>query len=120
MDSLVIGYRAFMKFTRWYLRLATSAAAGFMAAMLFCLGGARLGGSRDEVTAVLLVVALPLWIVVSVISYKALKPRPENRDSGIPQLAKYPHCTHDPRGFARTQLATPTLFPRCPNRPFLS
>jgi hypothetical protein len=46
----------------------------------FCLGGTRLGGSHDGVTAVLIVLALPLWIVVSVISYKALKPKLENRE----------------------------------------
>jgi Na+/H+-dicarboxylate symporter len=81
IGSLAMGYRAFMKFIRWNLRLATSTTAGLMPAMLFCLGGARLGGSRDEVTAVLLVLALPLWIVVSVISYRILKPKPQNRES---------------------------------------
>jgi hypothetical protein len=80
MDGFVSVYRAFMKFTRWYGRFVTSAAAGLMAALLFCLGGARLGGSRDRVTGILFVLALLLWIVVSAISYKALKPRQENRE----------------------------------------
>jgi len=81
IDSLVIAYRAFMKFIRWYARLITSAVTGLMAAMLFLFGGARLAGSRDEVTAVLLVLALPIWIAVSVISHRILKPKPENRES---------------------------------------
>lgn len=75
-------YRAFMRFTRWYGRLVASVVAGLMASMALCLGGGRLAGSgsRDEVTAILLILAVPLWIVVSVISYKVLKPGPESRD----------------------------------------
>jgi hypothetical protein len=73
-------YRVFMKSTRWYGRLVTSAAAGFMAAMFFCLGGGKLLGASDRVMTVLIVLALPLWIVVSVFSYKALKPRLEDRE----------------------------------------
>jgi len=73
-------YRAFIKLTRWYGRLATSAAAGFIAAMFFCLGGGKLLRAGDGVMAVLIVLAVPLWIVVSVFSYKALEPRLEDRD----------------------------------------
>jgi Na+/H+-dicarboxylate symporter len=73
-------YRAFMKFTRWYGRLITSAAAGLMAAIFLCLGGGKLLGASDRVMAVLIVLAVPLWIVVSVLSYKALKPRLEGRE----------------------------------------
>jgi len=39
-------YIAFMKVTRFYGRLITSAAAGFMAAMFFCLGGGKLLGAK--------------------------------------------------------------------------
>jgi hypothetical protein len=80
MDKLVIGYRVFMKFVCWYGRLVTSAVAGLMAALLFCLAGARLAGSGDSVTVMLVILALPLWIVVSVMSYKILKPTLENRE----------------------------------------
>ncbi len=73
-------YRAFMKFTRWYGRLITSAAAGFMVAMFFCLGGGKLLGGSDGVMMVLIFLAVPLWIVVSVFSYKALKPRLEESE----------------------------------------
>jgi 4-hydroxybenzoate polyprenyltransferase len=70
-------YRAFMRFTRWYGRLVTSVAAGFMAAMALCLVGGRLAGSREWATTVLFMLAVPLWIAVSVFAYKALKPQPE-------------------------------------------
>jgi len=80
MDILVIGYREFMRFTHWYSRLVTSAVAGLMAAMLFLFGGARLGGSRDGMIGVLLFLAVPIWILVSVISYKVLKPTSEPRE----------------------------------------
>ncbi len=73
-------YRTFMKFTSWYGRLVTSAAAGFMAAMLLCLGGGKLLGGSDRVMVFLIILALPLWIVVSVCSYKALRPRLEDRE----------------------------------------
>lgn len=69
-----------MKFTGWYGRLVTSAVAGFMAAMLLCLGGGKLLGAGDGVMVVLIVLALPLWIVVTVFSYKALKPRLEEKE----------------------------------------
>jgi 4-hydroxybenzoate polyprenyltransferase len=71
-------YRAFMKFAGWYGRLVTSAALGFMAALALCLVGGRLWSPHDEITAALLIVALPLWITVSVISYKFLKPEPQD------------------------------------------
>lgn len=80
IDGLVIAYRTFMKFIRWNLRLATSAVTGLMAAMLILFCGARLGGERDGVIAVLLVLAVPVWLVVSVISYRVLKPKLENRE----------------------------------------
>lgn len=73
-------YHAFTRFTRWYLRFVTSAVAGLFAATALCLGGSRLLGSGDDVMSVLFVLAIPLWIIVSVISYKALKPGPENRE----------------------------------------
>ncbi len=73
-------YRAFMRFTRWYGRLITSTASGFMVAMFFCLGGGTLLGGSDGVMVVLIFLALPLWIVVSVFSYKALKPRQKERE----------------------------------------
>ena len=73
-------YRTFMRFTAWYGRLAASAAAGFIAAMALCLVGGRLAGSRDGVVTVLFLLAVPLWIIVSVISYKFLKPEPDHRE----------------------------------------
>jgi len=73
-------YRTFMNATSWYGRLVTSAAAGFMAAMILCLGGGKLLGASDRVMVFLVVLALPLWIVVSVCSYKALKPRSDERE----------------------------------------
>ena len=73
-------YRVFMKSTRWYGRLVTSATAGFMAAMFFCLGGGKLLGASDGVMAALMILAIPLWIVVSVLSYKALKPSLEDKE----------------------------------------
>jgi hypothetical protein len=79
MKVIVAMYRSFMRITRWYGRLVTSIVAGLMAAMLLCLGGGRLAGSGG-ITLLLLILAVPLWIVVSVISYKFLKPEPEGRD----------------------------------------
>lgn len=72
-------YRSFMRITRWYGRLVTSIVAGLMAALALCLGGGRLTDS-GEITLLLLILAVPLWIVVSVISYKFLKPEQESRD----------------------------------------
>jgi hypothetical protein len=50
--------------------------------MALCLLGGRLAGSRDAdaVAVFLFVLAVPLWIVVSLISYKALKPESEKRE----------------------------------------
>jgi hypothetical protein len=62
-----------MRFARWYGRLITSVAAGFMSAMALCLVGGRLAGPREWVTTILFILAVPLWIGVSVLSYKGLK-----------------------------------------------
>ena len=69
-------YHAFMKFARWYGRLITSAVAGLVAALAICLIGGRVIGPhyRDQVTAILAILALPVWILVSVISYRFLRP----------------------------------------------
>jgi hypothetical protein len=52
-----------------------------MAALMLVLGGGRLArpGNEDSVALILLVFAVPLFIVVSVISYRLLKPRSEDR-----------------------------------------
>jgi hypothetical protein len=75
------GYRAFMKFARWYGRVATSAAAGLIAALALCLIGGQLAGSQNhhQVSVLLIIMALPFWIFVSVISYRFLKPKPDER-----------------------------------------
>ncbi len=73
-------YRGFMRVTRWYGRLVTSAAAGFMAAMFLCLVGGKLLGGSDGVMLILIALSLPLWIAVSIFSYKALKPEMEVRE----------------------------------------
>jgi hypothetical protein len=80
-------YRAFMRFAGWYGRLVASVAAGFMSAMALCLGGGRLAGSREWVTTVLFILAVPLWIAVSVFAYKALKPQPEQEIRVFPVAA---------------------------------
>ena len=74
-------YRAFRKVTRWWGRLVTSAVAGLMAALLLCLGGSRLANpsDRDSVAVILLAFAVPLWILVFVVSYRFLKPGPDDR-----------------------------------------
>jgi hypothetical protein len=74
-------YRAFMKFVRWYGRVATSAVAGLIAALALCLIGGQLADphNRDQVSALLIILALPFGIFVSVISYRFLKPKPDER-----------------------------------------
>lgn len=69
-------YRASMRFTRWCLRLVTGGWSGIVgcnAATVLCLVGGPLVGSSNDVLSVPFVLAVPLWIVVSVVSYKALK-----------------------------------------------
>jgi 4-hydroxybenzoate polyprenyltransferase len=75
------GYRAFIKFVRWYGRIVTSAMAGLMAALALCLLGSKLAGPHngDQVNVLLIIPALLLWIFVSVISYRFLKPKPDER-----------------------------------------
>jgi hypothetical protein len=70
-----------MKLARGCWRLVASAVAGLMAALILTLGGGRLAraADRDAVSAILIFVAIPLWIFVSVISYKFLKPGPDDR-----------------------------------------
>jgi hypothetical protein len=70
-----------MKVVRWWGRVVTSFVAGLMAALMLVLGGGRLArpGNEDSVALILLVFAVPLFIVVSVISYRLLKPRSEDR-----------------------------------------
>jgi 4-hydroxybenzoate polyprenyltransferase len=68
-------YRVFIKFVRWYGRLAASTAAGFIAAMALCLVGGRLTGDRDGIaTGLLVLLAISLWLAVAVVSYRFLKP----------------------------------------------
>jgi hypothetical protein len=75
------GYRAFTKFIRWYGRIVTSLMAGLMAALTLCLLGGKLAGTNnsDQVIVLFIIPALLLWIFVSVISYRFLKPKPNER-----------------------------------------
>jgi hypothetical protein len=73
-------YRAFRKVSIWCGRVITSTVAGLMAALLLLLGGGKLLGGSDLVMMFLIVLALPLWIIVSVYSYKALKPTLQDRE----------------------------------------
>ncbi len=71
-------YRTLMKVARWWGRLVTSAVAGLMAALVLCLGRGALAGlsNRDRVTVVLMILAVPLCIFVSVMSYRFLRQGP--------------------------------------------